>query len=186
MLTFFHDLFSAGKKLREAETKILALESALAASRLDLNESQASLARTRQELSVLAAKQETTVKEMVSFQAERLFKELATPVAQLSVQSHLSSQRPLSARDVLSVSMRLVESLSAFGLKLEGKIGDIVSFDSNRHEGLSLQAESPEEGSQVKITMPGVSYNEVLIRKVAVVSAVAAQSSSAPGSEQGG
>lgn len=170
MLTFFKDFFGAKQKLKESEARVLELESIVQSLKLDLSEQEKNLAQIKAELSLLSKKQDSTVKGMVSSQTENFLKDMAAPVAQLVTQFHLCRERPVQLKDVLAVSMRLVSGLEALGLKLEGKIGDIVDFDSSRHEGLSLEAEPPAEGSPVTITMPGVSYDKKLLRKTAVVS----------------
>lgn len=168
MLAFFRDLFKSQDELKEARNKILQLESTVQSLRLDLEEQTKQVADLRNELSLQSKKQDSTVKGMLAHQSEALARDLSAPLAQLLTQAHLASTRQLQAKDVIAVSMRLVECLQTFGIKTEGEIGQTVAFDSSKHEGMSLAEDPPAEGSSVKISMPGISFQEKILRKIAV------------------
>lgn len=177
MFSFFSNIFGGSNqklkeieaKLKEAEKKNLTSESQIQALKLELSEREKSIDEFKSQLSLQAKKQEETLESMLVAQMEPLLKDISGPLSQLATQAHLSNQRQLQVKDVISVSMRLVKGLEDFGLRLEGTIGEIVNFDSSKHEGLSLQDDPPCEGSPVQITMPGVSYENKLLKKIAVL-----------------
>ncbi len=168
MFAFFKNLLASKTKLEEAQKRIIELEAAVQTLKLDLEDAAKERHDLKETLSLQNKKQESELKGMLSGKTEKLLSELAAPLAQLATQSHLAKSRELKAKDVLAVSMRLVESLEQFGLKLEGEIGQSVDFDCCRHESLSLSAPPPDEGRPVIISMPGVSFENKLLKKIAV------------------
>ena len=175
MLAFFKDLFKSQSELKDARSKILQLESTVQTLKLDLEEQNKTISDLKNELSLQSKKQDTTVKGLLLQQSETLAKEVSGPLAQLATQAHLSGSRSLQAKDVIAVAMRLVDCLQSFGIKLEGSIGETVPFDSSKHEGMSLSEEPPADRSTVKISMPGVSFQDKLLRKIAVCQAESIQ-----------
>lgn len=169
MFAFIRDLFKSKEELKEARKRILELDSTLQTLKLEMQEQDRLLKQVRNDVDLADRKSESTVKVMYEQQMEALAKDLASPMVQLKTQQHLSAQRQIQAKDVLTIAMRLLQSVESLGVKLEGQIGDEVAFDSTIHEGLSIYDESPRDGVPVKISMPGVSYNTRVIRKISVI-----------------
>ena len=84
------------------------------------------------------------------------------------MQGHLleADGKPVHARDILTVARRLVRLLENEGLVLEGRIGERVSFDPDRHALLANDDAAP--GHSVLVRFPSVSYRGKILRKAGV------------------
>jgi len=169
MFAFFRDLFKSTQELKEARKRILALESEIASLKMEMQEQDRILKQVRGDLELAEKKTEGTVKGKFEQQMEVLARDLASPMVQLKTQQHLSTQRQIQAKDVLAVAMRMVQSIESIGIKFLGNIGEKVKFDSTAHEELNMNG-TLNEGCSAQISMPGISYNERVIRKIAVTS----------------
>ncbi len=170
MFAFFRDLFKSKQELEEARKRILALESEMQSLKLEMQEQERLLKQACSDLELAEKKVDGTIKGKFEQQMEALARELASPMVQLKTQQHLSAQRQIQAKDVLAVAMRMVQSIESSGIKLLGNIGELVKFDSTAHEGLNMNDGTLNEGGSARISMPGISYNERIIRKIAVIS----------------
>jgi len=105
----------------------------------------------------------------VQSKLEKLFEELAGPIAQLATLNHLLMEqgRTLQAKDVLVIANTFVACLQNYGLEIEGRIAESVPFDSSVHEPLSLE-ESITHGETVIVRMIGISHQGRLLRRAAV------------------
>ena len=137
--------------------------------RLDLAEQEKMVAQLKVELERQRSGSSAHASEAVQAQVEQLLSDVATPVAQLLTQAHLLEVegKPVQAKDVLAVTKRLVRTLEDNGLTLEGRVGESVPFDPDRHEPLSTDV-SPKSGQMVTVRFVGVAYRSKLLRKAGV------------------
>lgn len=174
MLSFFKELFNAGKKLKLAESKILQLESEQQSLQMDIAERDRLVTELRNSLYLLEQKQQKMIDSVLANQMESVMTEAAASMAQLFTQEHLlkNEGKPIQAKDVLAVAMKLVRTFESSGVKIEGTIAETTSFDANRHDLLSVN-ESVADGEPVVIRMPAVKFGERVIRKMMVSRVVA-------------
>lgn len=156
--------------LPPADERILALEREAQRLRLELEEAQRRVEVLKGDLERQRRSEEQRLGDIVQAKIERLFSDVAAPVAQLLTQAYLVEVegKPVQAKDVIVVAKRLVRVLEDNGLALEGKVGEIVPFEPNRHEPLSADA-SLKPGEQVLIRFVGVSYGGKVLKKAGVV-----------------
>lgn len=151
------------------DERALALEREIQTLRLDLEERERSLAGLKKELERKRNGESARVNEMAQSQIERLLADTAAPIAQLLTQAHLLEEegKPVQAKDVIAVAKRLVRALEDHGLTLEGRAGETVSFDPDRHEPLSGSAAlAPGQSATLRFT--GIAYKGKLLRKGSV------------------
>jgi molecular chaperone GrpE (heat shock protein) len=100
---------------------------------------------------------------------ERLLTAAASPASQLLTQTHLLEVegKPVQARDMLAVARRLLRYLEDEGLAAEGRVGDTVAFDPDRHEAIG--GEPPERGRPAVLRLVGITYRGRVLRKAGVV-----------------
>ena len=147
----------------EREAQVLRLE--LAERDRRVAEFETTLARQRSQASALCD-------QTVQAEMERLFTDIATPMAQLLTQAHLleTEGQAVQARDVLAVARRLTRTLEDCGLAFEGGIGDTVPYDPDHHELLSASV-MLRSGAPVIVRFVGVAYRGRLVRKAGVEAA---------------
>jgi molecular chaperone GrpE (heat shock protein) len=107
--------------------------------------------------------------ESIQVQLEQLFAEAAMPMTQLQTQAYLLDveNRPVQARDVLTVARRLARVLEDHGLRLENRVGEHIPFDPNLHERLGA-GPALRAGQEVIIRFAGVGYRGKLLRKAGI------------------
>ncbi len=151
--------------------RVLELERELQSLRLELVEQKRVSENLKLELERQRGGESS---RLAAIQLEKLFSEISTPVSQLITQAHLfnAEGRPVQAKDVLAVATRLIRTLEDHGLSLDGNIGQMVEFDPNRHEALSME-EEVEPGQPSIIRLVGISYQGKLLRKAGVIAALA-------------
>jgi molecular chaperone GrpE (heat shock protein) len=147
---------------------LLALRREAQDLRLQLEERSRQLTALQKERERQQADQETRAAEAVQAKVERLLAEAAGPVTQLLTQAHLleAEGKPVQARDVLAVARRLVRVLEEEGLTLDGRPGEQVAFDPNRHAPLAGETQSP--GAAAVVRFAGVGYRGRVLRKAGV------------------
>jgi molecular chaperone GrpE (heat shock protein) len=137
--------------------------------RLELQERDRVIAALTADLERLRRGEGERVAAAVRAERERLLADAAAPVAQLLTQAHLLEVegKPLQARDVLAVARRLVRLLEDEGLTPEGRIGEAVAFDPDRHEPLGGDF-APRPGQPVVVRLVGVSWQGRVLCKAGV------------------
>jgi molecular chaperone GrpE (heat shock protein) len=146
----------------------LALEREVQSLRLELQEQRDRAERLKQELERERSNAGTEVARQVRAQFEGLVADAGAPVAQLQTQAHLLEEgQPVRGRDVMAVAQRLVRLLEDQGLTLEGRVGESVPYDPNRHEALSAEM-ALQPGRSVIVRFVGVGYRGRLLRKAGV------------------
>ena len=160
MLNWIKSLF-ARQPVSISENEVQALKLELAERDRLITQLKADLERQRQQAEARGAKS-------VQSQLEQLFAEVATPVSQLQTQAHLleAENRPIQARDVLTVARRLVRALEDQGLTLENRVGEQVSFHPDLHEPLAGSV--PARGKPVIVCFAGVAFRGKLLRKAGI------------------
>ncbi|MBI4324358.1 MAG: nucleotide exchange factor GrpE [Chloroflexi bacterium] len=170
LLKLFSHWFGQERNLSPAPAeRLLELEREAQYLRLSLADREKELAEVQRALERQRAGEEARVNEALQQQWDRLFTEVATPVAQLSTQAHLleTAGQTVQAKDVLAVAKRLVRLLEERGLKIEGNVGETVGFDPNRHEPLSAEA-APALNRPVVVRLVGICYRGHILRKAKV------------------
>lgn len=137
--------------------------------RLEMEERDQLIGKLKDRLEYQRKGSEMQVSESVQVKIERLLENIATPVTQLMTQAHLidMDKQSVGAKDVIILVKRMVRVLEDHGMKVEGKVGDIVPFDPDQHEPLSAEV-SPKLGEQVVVRIMGVSFKGRLLRKVGI------------------
>jgi molecular chaperone GrpE (heat shock protein) len=135
---------------------------------LELHERDRTIATLKADLERLRRGEGDRVNELVSARQQQLLADLAGPVAQLLTQGHLLEVegRPVQARDVLAVARRLIRCLEDEGLAAQGRVGETVAFDPDRHEPLS--GEVPQGGQPVVVRIVGITHRGKVLRKAGV------------------
>lgn len=151
----------AGDRLLDADREVQAL-------RLELAEQDRALAGLKEELERRRAGESARVAEALAGRLEALAGNAAGPAVQIVTLAHLEEEgKPVAAKDALSLARRLVRALEDQGMALEGRIGEQVPFDPNRHEPLSAET-ALAPGAPAVIRVPGVSIQGKVVRKASV------------------
>jgi molecular chaperone GrpE (heat shock protein) len=153
----------------EGPENTLRLQKEIQELRMELDSRERSLANLNQENERLRFRQEQVLNETVAARLEGLFNDLAAPASQILTQADLleNQDKPVQARDVLSVARRMVRALERNGLSFEGQVGQTVGFDPNRHTPLNHTAQ-PVLGQPVTVRFAGVLYEGKIIYKAIV------------------
>lgn len=149
--------------------EVLALQKEVQALRLELDTRQRTVENLRQEVERLRLRQEQVVAETVEARLGSLFGDLAGPASQILTQADLieRQERPVQARDVLSVARRMVRALERYGVAFIGKPGEQVAFDPNHHTPINASL-VPEAGQPVTVRFAEVTYQGKTIYKAIV------------------
>jgi molecular chaperone GrpE (heat shock protein) len=137
--------------------------------RLELAESQASLARLRQTVAEQRAGAEARLQRSLQAEMESLLLQAAAPAVQLLTQAHLleAENQTVKASDVLRVARRLLGVFLERGLEPLGEIGTTVAFDPDLHQALQAGWQ-PKVGQAVRIRLPGMAYGGRLLHRAGV------------------
>src|SRR5262245_43602205 len=140
MLGFLKRWFgrSARGGLRETEDAVFDHKREVQSLHLELQERERLIAALKGDLERLRRGEGGRIEEAVRDHQDHFLAEAAAPAAQLLTQAHLLEVegKPVQARDVLALARRLIRLLEDEGLTAEGRVGDTVLFDPNRHEPL--------------------------------------------------
>lgn len=147
----------------------LAQQSEAQRLRLDLHARDERIAELEQEVERLQARQDSRVAEAADVQIADLLSDLAGPASQILTQTNLLEvqEAPVQARDVLAVAKRVVRAVERHGAVFEGKIGEQISFDPNRHTPMSASSH-PGAGQPVTVRFVGVTYQGKILYKAVV------------------
>jgi molecular chaperone GrpE (heat shock protein) len=153
----------------EPEGRTVDLQRDVQALRLELQERDRALAALKGELERLRRGEGERVAAAARVEWERLLAAAAAPVAQLLTQAHLleAEGKPVQARDVLAVARRLVRLLEDEGLAAEGRVGEAVAFDPDRHEPLGGDFR-PQRGEPAVVRVLGVSWRGRVLQRAGV------------------
>jgi molecular chaperone GrpE (heat shock protein) len=147
----------------------LALQSEAQRLRMELQARDERIVELKQEIERLQARQDNLVAEVVSVRIADLLGDLAGPVSQIQTQANLLEvqEKPVQARDVLAVAKRVVRAVERHGVVFEGKIGEQIPFDPNRHAPISAGS-NLSVGQPVTVRFAGVTYQGKLLYKAVV------------------
>jgi hypothetical protein len=137
--------------------------------RLEVQDRERAIATLKEDLDRLRRSEIARLETAMQGERERFLAAAAVSVAQLLTQAHLLEVdgRPIPARDILSVARRLVRLLENEGLGVEGRIGESVSFDPDRHDPIGSSSEVGP-GFPVILRIPGVLYRGKILLKAGV------------------
>ncbi len=148
---------------------LLQLQKETQALRMELETREQSIASLKQEIERLRLRQDQLVAETVAARMGELFNDLAGPASQILTQADLLERqdRPVQARDVLSVARRMVRALERYGISFDGQVGEQVTYDPNRHTPAGGGV-APSSGQAVTVRFAGVMYQGKVIYKAIV------------------
>lgn len=140
----------------------------LAATRLDLQETQAALGAERARTAALDKAQATLVQEGIAAHLEALFTDLAAPLSQLRLQATLlDAGTAVAAADVMALARRCIAIIERAGLEPIGMTGEVMPFDPETAQPLGEGAPIAP-GDTVRIRIAGYRYHRRVLRKAFV------------------
>lgn len=165
-------MFSWLRKKRQVEKKdesLLDIQNELQSLRLEIQEKGKIITKLKDDLNRERDGKTAQVKELNQAFIEKIIADASTPISQILTQSYLleSEGKPIQAKDIISVSKRLIRVFENAGMNIEGTVGEKVSFDPNYHSPLSTNSEI-KAGDKVIIRLVGISYQGKIIRKAGV------------------
>ncbi|MBE9202488.1 nucleotide exchange factor GrpE [Synechocystis salina LEGE 06099] len=174
MLTWLKSLFqspSAPANLDPApvETPDLSHSAELQSLRLELTERDKTIATLKQDLEQQRQKEDGRLETARQGEIENLLSQLASPISQLLTQTYLVEEegKTVQAKDILTVTKRLIRTLEAQGLTIKSPVGQQVPFDPNYHQPLSGDQEiSPN--TLVTVRIPGLVHQQKVLKKALV------------------
>ena len=161
-------LWQTVTEIRESRERLLQTQNELQTLRLTHDEQTATVAQLKQTLATERDRMSSRIDEVVRDQSEVLVAGIATPLAQLAMQTHLAEAgQPVRAQDMVQVGKRLLTTLNDSGVTLIGEIGSDVPFDPTLHQPL-MSSQLIDEGEPVMVRMAGVMYADKVLKKVGV------------------
>jgi predicted RNase H-like nuclease (RuvC/YqgF family) len=148
---------------------IMQLEREVQSLRTMLEEQDKVITKLKKDLTQLQSETEFRAKKFIQAKLEELMSEVASLITQIHTQAYLVEEknRPLNVRDVINVAKRFERVFQNRGLRLEGYVGEITSYDPDHHK--TLQTDVPVvEGEPVVVRFVGVAYRGKLLSKAAV------------------
>ena len=160
---------AGGLPRQQEDLAALRIEQEVQSLRFELREREETIEKLRQEIDRLRSRQDEFLAERLESQLSGLFSDLSTPASQVLTQAYLleEKQKPVQARDVLFVVRRIIRTLEQYGMVFEGKVGDQVAFDPNRHIPIGASIH-PQSGQSVTVRFPGTYYAGKIITKAGV------------------
>lgn len=165
MISWLKSLFR-----KEQETgRGMQLEREVQSLRTMLEEQDRVTAMLRKELNQLRTETESRAKKYIQAKIEELMADVATLITQINSQAYLVEEknRPLNVRDVLKVAKQFEQVFQKYGIRLEGYVGEIASFDPDHHAPLKMDTPIVE-GEPVVVRFVGVGFRGKLLRKAGV------------------
>ena len=145
----------------------LAAESAGAALRLQLQETQQQTAALRRELDAERAGRVMAVNAAVAARLEPAMADAAARLGQLALQARLLDEgKPIAAGDVMALAQALARAVERTGLTPLAAVGDRLPFNTDQHQPLNGPA--PAAGTLVVVRIPGYQLDGKTLRKTFV------------------
>jgi len=137
--------------------------------RIELQACEQEILVLRQDIERLRSRQDQMFSEKLRARLNAIFEDLSGPATQILTLVYLleQEQKPLQARDVLTVAHRMVRMLERQGLVFEGKVGNQVLYDPDRHTPIGEEHIS-SIGQPVTIRFAGTSFEGKIIRKAGI------------------
>lgn len=132
--------------------------------------------RLKGELERLKSNQKDKEAQILRAALEKLFSEASSPLSQLILQLHIIEHESssLTSADIAPHVKRLVDTFRQNGLTVLGEPNQIQPFDPNKHESIQ-QDFAPTPNTAVKICFPGIGFQDLVLRKAAIIAAENAQ-----------
>jgi len=174
MKNWFETIFSSQKEPAQEdvptpEPEIHLLQNQLQNLRIELDVVQKQSDIYRQEAERLRIRQQEMVDLNLESRTEALFTEVSAPASQLITQMDLfeNQAKPVQIKDILLVVKRVLRVFERNGMVFEGKPGEEVIFDPNRHTPISPE-KSIVAGQTAIVRFSGVSYQGKILYKAIV------------------
>lgn len=174
MKNWFKIIFSSQKKSAQEDVptpapEIHLLQNQLQNLRIELEMVQKQSDIYRQDIERLHIRQQEMVDINLESRTEALFSEVSAPASQLITQIDLfeNKAKPVQVKDILLVVKRILRVFERNGMVFEGKPGEEVIFDPNRHTPISPE-KSIDVGQTTTVRFSGVSYQGKIIYKAIV------------------
>ena len=158
----------AGTSVPDPGADALALQNTIQALRMELAAREEKIKHLTDEVERLRYRSEGLAAESAAARVQALLTDLSGPACQMLTQAALEeSGKPVQARDVLTVAKRLLRALERHGLTFEGKPGEPVAFDPDKHTPLNAEV-SPQVGEPVTVRVAGAIWNGKTLYKAGV------------------
>lgn len=148
---------------------VMQLEREVQSLRAMLKEQDQVIIQLKKDLNQHQSEAEFQAKKFIQTKFEELMAEAAGLITQIHTQTHLVEEmnRPLNVRDVIKVAKQFERVFQNRGLRLEGYVGEITSYDPDHHR--PLRKDKPVvEGEPVVVRFVGVAYRGKLLSKAGV------------------
>jgi len=145
------------------------LQNELQTLRLELAEQSRELDALKASKARETAAQQERIESEAEARLELIVQEMASAVAQLSVQNYLLMEqgKPVAGADVMAVAQRIVRTLEQHGMEIAPQPGEMMAFDANRHLPLSA-GQTIQSGQMVVVRFPGVWFRGKMLAKAQV------------------
>lgn len=145
------------------------LKSDLKKLQLEISDRDRKIDSLQNELFRFQESEKDQISAHVESRLEELFQDLAPLLSQIATQQHLieKENKSIKAEHILAVSKQILKTCSRYELKLDGCVGDLVSYDPDHYFPLSADS-FLETGDQVIIRFPGISLKGKILRKAGV------------------
>jgi len=145
------------------------LEREVQSLRTMLEEQDKMIATLKKDLHQQRSESGFRAKKFIQAKFEELMSDAASLITQIHTQAYLVEEknRPLNVRDVINVAKRFERVFQNRGLRIEGYVGEIASYDPDHHR--TLQTDVPVvDGEPVVVRFVGVAYRGKLLSKAGV------------------
>lgn len=161
-------LKSIFQKERESE-RVQQLEREIHSLRAMLEDQDRVVANLTKELQQHRKEAEFRVMRSAQAVIEKLMADVAASVTKLNSQIYVveEQKRPLNVKDVIAVAKQILSVLQKYGLRLEGYVGELTSYDPDHHAPLKKDA-LVGQAEPVIVRFVGVGYRGKLLCKARV------------------
>lgn len=164
----FNGLKSLFRKKQDTEP-IMQLEREVQSLRTMLEEQDKVVAKLRKDLNQQQSEAEFRAKEFIQAKFEELMTDVAPLITQIHTQAYLveAKNRPINIRDVIIIAKQYESVFQKRGLRIEGYVGEITSFDADHHRSLKKDMRLMD-AEPVVVRFVGVAYRGKLLSKAGV------------------
>jgi molecular chaperone GrpE (heat shock protein) len=165
MANWFKSLFGKGRDTGHTNQ----LEREIQSLRVMLQDQDRVVENLRKELQQHRREAELLVKRSTQTVIENFMADVAPSVTKLNSQIYIVEEqnRPLNVRDVLAVGKNILGVFQKYGLRLEGVVGELTSFDPDHHASLKKDVPFTQE-EPVVVRFVGVAYRGKLLSRARV------------------
>ncbi len=154
---------------KEVEALKLAHRQELGRLQLELQEAREKLEVLRSDVKRSRNQASGQSQAAVDLKVQELLTPLTGPLSQLQTAVHQADQgeRPLSQEHVLLLVRQLLQGLQSGGVRFIGSVGEVVEFDPQLHEPLSVDTQMAA-GVAVRILFAGLQLEGRRLRRAGV------------------